>query len=324
MSSNSSKKDEHQDVSIISCQPTAKFAVLEAPGVTQQPPVVATATAAATTASTGKSSSSSSHNKSPPPQAQGGGGLQGRRAVAGSGPQIMTAISNQTLGGTCFTQRTAHPAWLQSRLAMYDQIATQRAAEQATKQSVPITVTLPDGRVLDKDNKTGELFQSYQTTPYQVAAGCISQGLADNSTVARVTYSQFCPDYSLQEDGMQGVDMLSDAMADGGIEQQQSDENENEDTAADAAATTSSSHNYKTFLWDLQRPLVGNVAKLELLSFDKDTDAKTVFWHSSAHMMGEALEHLYGCKLTIGPPLKGGFYYDSYMGSDAFRDEDCT
>jgi threonyl-tRNA synthetase len=34
------------------------------------------------------------------------------------------------------------------------------------------------------------------------------------------------------------------------------------------------------------------------------------------------LEHLYGCKLTIGPPLAGGFYYDSYMGKDAFREED--
>ena len=54
-----------------------------------------------------------------------------------------------------------------------------------------------------------------------------------------------------------------------------------------------------------------------------DQDAKTVFWHSSAHMMGEALENLYGCKLTIGPPLAGGFYYDSYMGKDAFREEDC-
>jgi threonyl-tRNA synthetase len=35
------------------------------------------------------------------------------------------------------------------------------------------------------------------------------------------------------------------------------------------------------------------------------------------------LEHLYGCKLTIGPPLAGGFYYDSYMGKDAFREDDC-
>ena len=40
-------------------------------------------------------------------------------------------------------------------------------------------------------------------------------------------------------------------------------------------------------------------------------------------MMGEALEHLFGSKLTIGPPLKGGFYYDSYMGNDTIKDDDC-
>ena len=73
----------------------------------------------------------------------------------------------------------------------------------------------------------------------------------------------------------------------------------------------------------MMRPLVGPVAKLEFLKFDDDQDAKTVFWHSSAHMMGEALEHLFGSKLTIGPPLKGGFYYDSYMGKDSIKEEDC-
>jgi threonyl-tRNA synthetase len=83
--------------------------------------------------------------------------------------------------------------------------------------------------------------------------------------------------------------------------------------------------NIKPLLWDMNRPLVGNVAKLEFLKFETDADAKTVFWHSSAHMLGEALEHLYGCRLTIGPPLKGGFYYDSYMGtSDSFKEDDCT
>jgi threonyl-tRNA synthetase len=79
----------------------------------------------------------------------------------------------------------------------------------------------------------------------------------------------------------------------------------------------------KPQLWDMTRPLVGPVKRLELLKFNDDQEAKTVFWHSSAHMMGEALEHLYGVKLTIGPPLKGGFYYDSYMGADTIKDDDC-
>ena len=82
-----------------------------------------------------------------------------------------------------------------------------------------------------------------------------------------------------------------------------------------------------TFLWDMTRPLVGNVSKMEFLKFQDDPDARTAFWHSSAHILGEALEHLYGSRLTIGPPLAGGFYYDSYMGdgsgNGALREEDC-
>ena len=79
----------------------------------------------------------------------------------------------------------------------------------------------------------------------------------------------------------------------------------------------------KTMLWDMTRPLVGDVAKLEFCKFDDDRDAKTAFWHSSAHMLGEALEHLFGSKLTIGPPLAGGFFYDSFMGKDTLKEDDC-
>jgi threonyl-tRNA synthetase len=68
------------------------------------------------------------------------------------------------------------------------------------------------------------------------------------------------------------------------------------------------------------------VSKIEFLKFEDDREARTVFWHSSAHVLGEALERLYGSRLTIGPPLAGGFYYDSYMGdasSDgAFNEDD--
>ena len=37
-----------------------------------------------------------------------------------------------------------------------------------------------------------------------------------------------------------------------------------------------------------------------------------VFWHSSAHIMGEAMECLYGGHLCYGPPIGGGFYYDMW------------
>ncbi len=40
------------------------------------------------------------------------------------------------------------------------------------------------------------------------------------------------------------------------------------------------------------------------------------FWHSSAHVLGEALEACFGVRLTIGPALEEGFYYDCYLGDD--------
>ncbi|RDW73868.1 putative threonyl-tRNA synthetase [Coleophoma crateriformis] len=61
-------------------------------------------------------------------------------------------------------------------------------------------------------------------------------------------------------------------------------------------------------LWDLERPLEKS-CKLELLSFE-DELGKKVFWHSSAHILGEASERRFGCSLCIGPPIDNGFYYE--------------
>lgn len=74
-------------------------------------------------------------------------------------------------------------------------------------------------------------------------------------------------------------------------------------------------------LWDLGRPLEKSCT-LSLLDFDSpdnNYEARQVFWHSSAHVMGEACErHLDNCCLGYGPPLEeGGFFYD--MGLPAGR-----
>ena len=51
-------------------------------------------------------------------------------------------------------------------------------------------------------------------------------------------------------------------------------------------------------------------ANLQLLTWN-DTDGKSTFWHSSAHLLAEALEALFpGVKLGIGPAIESGFYYD--------------
>ncbi|CAB3384843.1 Hypothetical predicted protein [Cloeon dipterum] len=64
-------------------------------------------------------------------------------------------------------------------------------------------------------------------------------------------------------------------------------------------------------LWDLDRPFEES-AKLELLKFD-DEEAQQVFWHSTAHILGEAMERVYGGCLCYGPPIENGFYYDIFL-----------
>jgi threonyl-tRNA synthetase len=67
--------------------------------------------------------------------------------------------------------------------------------------------------------------------------------------------------------------------------------------------------------------LINSDASLELLTW-KDLDGKATMWHSSAHLMAEALESLYpGVKLGIGPAIDSGFYYDVDFGEMVFDGE---
>ncbi len=74
---------------------------------------------------------------------------------------------------------------------------------------------------------------------------------------------------------------------------------------------------------DLMRPVDEN-ASLEFLTWE-DPDGKATFWHSSAHLMAEALEALYpGIKFWVGPPVENGFYYDVDLGSYSITQEDLS
>ena len=61
-------------------------------------------------------------------------------------------------------------------------------------------------------------------------------------------------------------------------------------------------------LWDLERPLEKD-SNLEFLDFNNE-EGRGVFWHSSAHVLGEACECFYSCYLSHGPPTSDGFFYD--------------
>ena len=73
-------------------------------------------------------------------------------------------------------------------------------------------------------------------------------------------------------------------------------------------------------VWDATRPITTD-ATLQLLTW-KDDEGKSTYWHSSAHLMAEAIESLFpGAKFAIGPPIDKGFYYDIDFGDISFSSE---
>ncbi|MFI5159212.1 MAG: threonine--tRNA ligase [Sphingobacteriales bacterium] len=74
-------------------------------------------------------------------------------------------------------------------------------------------------------------------------------------------------------------------------------------------------------VWDASRPIEHD-AHVKLLTWN-DTAGKSTFWHSSAHIMAEALEALYpGTKFGIGPAIETGFYYDVDFGDREFSSDE--
>ena len=73
--------------------------------------------------------------------------------------------------------------------------------------------------------------------------------------------------------------------------------------------------------WDLSRPIMQD-STVKLLKWD-DEEGKHAFWHSSAHLMAEALQELYpGIKFGIGPAIENGFYYDVDPGEATIKEGD--
>src|SRR5436190_13238681 len=105
-------------------------------------------------------------------------------------------------------------------------------------------------------------------------------------------------------------------------------EYENGSTAMDVAKSISEGLARKVLaakvngeVWDASRPINKDVS-LQLLTWN-DLDGKSAFWHSSAHLMAEALEFYYpGVKFGYGPPGEKGFYYDVDLGDKTISEED--
>jgi threonyl-tRNA synthetase len=207
-------------------------------------------------------------------EAAGGGRKDKTRLNKESGPKVAVGVK---IGGDFAL--TKNPPFLKQRLGIFDAIKARRAAEFAAAKEEAVTVTLPDGKEFPAT--------AWKTTPMDIA-NLISKGLAQNAVVAKLAYSSRCaPPFEGEvcaDDGMDG-----------------------EEGAPEADPASGEGE-----LWDMNRPIEGSCV-LRIVKFDDD-EGKMVFWHSSAHVLGEVLERLYGSFLTIGPPIANGFYYDSYMG----------
>ena len=67
---------------------------------------------------------------------------------------------------------------------------------------------------------------------------------------------------------------------------------------------------------------ITNNGKIKFFTWN-DQEGKKAFWHSSAHVLAQALEELYpNIKLTLGPPINNGFYYDVDFGKNNFSEKD--
>ena len=177
---------------------------------------------------------------------------------------------------------TENPKFLVDRVAIFDRVKAARADLVAQKPKNPIKITMPDGGV-----KEGV---SWETTPMDIAKQ-ISNSLAKKVVVAEVLFTG----ERYGEDKICQVELTED------------------DELAQRDADK------KSELFDLLRPLEGDCT-LRLLTFDDDI-GKMVFWHSSAHILGQAIERQFGGHLTIGPPIQGGFYYDTYCGTEVCTEE---
>lgn len=134
------------------------------------------------------------------------------------------------------------PAFIDSRVQLFDELKAKYDAEVAAKEHKPIKITLKDGSVKDG--------VAYETSPFEIAS-LIGKSFLERQVISKINGSE---------------------------------------------------------LWDLERPLEDDVS-LEFLDFE-NPEGRAVFWHSSAHVLGEACECHYGCHLSYGPPTDDGFFYD--------------
>ena len=172
--------------------------------------------------------------------------------------------------------KEANSPFIKERASLWDDLYKAQEEKNKSLPQQPIKITLPDGKEVDGTSNV--------TTPYNVAEKHTKKSALKEFLVAKVTYSK-----KVSETKIKSV----------------------EDEEQEEKCSEKPKESFE--LWDLHRPLVGD-CKIEFCNFETK-EGQSTFWHSSAHLLGSAIETAFGAKLCIGPALEEGFYYDSYMGS---------
>ena len=166
--------------------------------------------------------------------------------------------------------------FIKERSELWDKLYSAQEEKNKSLPQEKIKIILQDGKEIEGISNI--------TTPYQVAEKHTKKSELKEFLVAKVIYSK-----KITETQIVNV----------------------EDEQQEEKCSEKPKENFE--LWDLHRPLIGD-CKIEFCNFETK-EGKNTFWHSSAHLLGSAIETLFGAKLCIGPALEEGFYYDSFMGN---------
>ena len=204
---------------------------------------------------------------------------QNKRATKGT-EHTLNETTPSKIGGA-FT-KTPNPPFIMERAKLWETFYAEHETKVKALPHEKITITLKDGKEIEGI--------SNETTPYDIAKKHLKKSLVSDIIVSKVHYtSRITSNQIISTD-----------------DEEQKTQNVDDDATKE-----------QWELWDLIRPLEGS-CKLEFCTFE-DKEGQTVFWHSSAHILGSALENAYGSKLCIGPALDEGFYYDAYMGNNVIE-----
>ena len=172
--------------------------------------------------------------------------------------------------------KESNAPFIKDRAELWDKLYAAQTDKNKTLPQEPIKITLPDGNIVDGTSNV--------TTPYNVAEKHTKKSVLKEFLVAKVAYSK-----KISETQVKNI----------------------EDEEQEEKCSEKPKESFE--LWDMQRPLIGD-CKIEFCNFETK-EGQNTFWHSSAHLLGNAIEATFGAKLCTGPALEEGFYYDSYMGS---------